>query len=780
MHRPPSPARRGIPSPRPLFHRLPLAVALAAALPALAQQAAAPAASAADDGRIQQVTITATKRVQPLQKTPIAISVISGTTLEQANLNTLASLTAQTPTVNFRTNASNKDSALFIRGVGTISTSPGVEPTVSTVIDGVVTMRPGQATLDLVDIDHIEILRGPQGTLFGKNASAGVINIVSKAPSAETERYVDLTWMQGNERRLKLGASGTLKEGLARGSLTAFAGKYDGNVTNVYNGATVNGYDRKGVRGRLDLTPDKAVKVSLIADYARARDTTPTGVVVSTTTHAYPTGAATDNPLFAAALLPVVASPTNRQINSDTGTAVTDVNGGLSAQVDWQLGGGYALTSITAWRKWTNDQTQDQDRLGAVYKQFASLADIGTLDFRQLSQELRIASPRGGFFDYVAGLFYIDGKDEERYERDVVRCAGTTASPLPSGLIPCSAGSMTQDNGVAYYGTRSKSASAFGEGTLHFTPTLSAIAGLRYTSDQLSFHHVRTATATGVPGVAPTQALATGSTSAHAFSGRFGPQWQITPEVMAYATVSKGYKGPAYNVFFNMAVPRDSLALNPEISHSVEAGLKSTLFDRRARLNLAVFKTDYSNYQANLQDLLNGVVVTRLINAGDVSTKGVEMDLEARVTPQFTVNAALANIIARVKNFRCPPGASPSCDINGKPLPFSPDWKGNLRAQYYLPVGGSKTMDFGADYSWQSKVQYDLAQSPDAIQPAYGIFNASIELAHDTQGWRVALLVKNLFNKSYATFLQNSGNNVNRYVPRDDQRYFGINARYDF
>ena len=230
---------------------LPVAAAAAvAAAPAMAQQAAP-----ADTGKLDTVIITATKRIQPLQSTPIAVSVIGGGALEESNLNNLEAISAQVPTVNFRTNASNKDAALFIRGVGTISTSPGVEPTVSTVLDGVVTARPGQATLDLVEIDRIEILRGPQGTLFGKNASAGVINIVTREPGKAFAGYADLSMFQGDEMRVRLGASGELVPGLLRGSVSGMAGKFDGNVTNVYDGSKVNGYDRKGLRARLDITP---------------------------------------------------------------------------------------------------------------------------------------------------------------------------------------------------------------------------------------------------------------------------------------------------------------------------------------------------------------------------------------------------------------------------------------------------------------------------------------------------------------------------------------------
>lgn len=754
---------------------LPLAAALVAALPALAQQVPA------DDGKLETVTITATKRVQPLQSTPIAISVISGGVLEEANLNSLASITAQTPTVNFRTNASNKDSALFIRGVGTISTSPGVEPTVSTVLDGVVTARPGQATLDLLEVDRIEILRGPQGTLFGKNASAGVINIVTKAPGKDTEGYLDLSYFQGNERRVRAGLSGELAPGLARGSIAVMAGKFDGNVTNVFNNTTVNGYDRKGIRARLDLTPLSALKVTLIADHTQSDDTPPTGVPYSTNVTTYPTGVVTANPLYASAIAPVVPSPSNRQINSDLNTRVSDTNEGVSAQVDYSVAG-HQITSITAWRKWINTQFQDQDRQPGATRNFVRSHDRGDLDFSQISQELRIASTESGrFVDYVAGVFYIEGKNDEQYRRDVTRCPSSTAAPLPSGIVPCTAATTLMDNGVAAYGVRSKSLSLFGESTFNFSPSLRAIAGLRYTADDLSYYHGRVATNTGVPGVGATRTTVNGATTESAVSGRVGPQWQISKDVMAYATYAKGYKGPAYNVFFNMSPTQDNV-LAPETSDSYEAGVKMQLLDQRLRLNLAAFQTDYDGYQANVPDLVNGTIVTRLINAGKVQTKGLEADLTARVTPQFTVSGGLAHTLARVKSFLCPAGAASSCDINGKPLPFAPDWKANLRARYTMPIGARMAMDFGADANWQSRTNFDLSQQPDSFQPAYAIFNATLGLADSKAGWRAAIVMKNLADKSYASFVQNSGGSgyINRYVPRDDERYTGVTLRYDF
>ncbi|WP_419737124.1 TonB-dependent receptor [Pseudomonas sp. COR18] len=712
-----------------------------------------PAVFAADTGSDQEptlkaVTVTATRREESLQKVPVAVSVVDGEQLERDSRNGVSSIVQQVPTLNFRTGASNKDTSLFVRGVGTISTSPGVEPTVATVIDGVVYSRPGQATLDLLDLDRIEVLRGPQGTLFGKNASAGVLNIVTKAPTAETHGYIDQSYFSGNESRTRFGIGGSLVPDTLKGSLTTLFGSYDGNVDNKANGQEVNGYNHKGVRGKLEFTPNEDVTLTLAADYMQSHDDAPNGVVSKSL-----------SPAFTNALNPVRPSSDNRDINTDTRSYVDDINKGLSAQLDWSLGD-YTLTSITAWRGWNNHQYQDGDRLGSVTAAFPGTADRGALDFNQYSQEIRLASPKGQFLEYVGGLFYMHGKDEETYQRTL-----TTTTSV--------------NRGVADYSTTSDSYAVFGESTLNFTPTFRGIAGLRYTHDDLSYDHRRVSTsATTVSGIQPATS-SHGSVDEDGWSGRLGVQYDLSDSVTSYVTYSRGYKGPAYNVFFNMQ-PRDTNALKPETSNTWEAGIKATSWNNRLTTNLAVFHSDYDNYQANFFDTVAGQVVTRLINAGSVSTEGVEADYALQATGNLKLSGALAYTKARIDEFSCPPGAAASCNVNGKPLPFSPDWKSYVRADYTVPLNNGLDLELGTDFSWQSEVQYDIAQNVDTRQGAYGIWNASIALADYNQGWRVALLGKNLADKSYSPLLASGGNYIYRAVPRDDERYFGIQVRKDF
>jgi iron complex outermembrane receptor protein len=684
--------------------------------------------------------------------------VVSGEQLELANRTSIDTVVQEIPSATFRQQGGNKDSTLFVRGIGTISTSPGVEPTVSTVVDGVVYARPGQATIDLLDVDRIEVLRGPQGTLFGKNASSGVLNIVSRAPGDALTGYVDGAAYTGSERRVRAGLSGALRPGVLRASVNAAYAKYDGNVTNVHaGGGKVNGNERRGVRGRLDITPDADTDITLIADYLKA-ESSPTAVPYRQTSAAY-----------AQAILPVVAGPENRQVNYDIENAIDDTNKGVSAQVNWRRNG-YTLTSITAWRGWDNTQHTTSSAIGnsteaaRVTGAYPASGDIGTLAFTQASQELRIASPRIdlatlGALDYVAGLYYLHGKDRETYRRVVT----TTAV----------------NSGRADYGVASDSYSAFGEATFRIDPAWRIIAGARWTRDELSYDHARTSTQpvtfTGVqPGT-----QSSGSTATSAWSGRLGIQHDLSATATTYATWSRGYKGPAYNVFFNM-LPRDTLALAPETSNSVELGFKATGFARRLTFNAALFRTEYANYQANFYDTAAGAVVTRLINAGDVSTRGLELDVTARPTRELTLSGAFAWTDAQIDQFNCPAAAAASCSLDGATLPFAPRFKAFLRAGYAVPLESGHTLNFGADYSYQTRTQFDLLQSPDAIQPGYGIVNGTIELAQPGQGWRVALIGKNLANKSYASNLQASTGYVNRAVPRDTSRYFGITARKEF
>ena len=220
--------------------------------------------------------------------------------------------------------------------------------------------------------------------------------------------------------------------------------------------------------------------------------------------------------------------------------------------------------------------------------------------------------------------------------------------------------------------------------------------------------------------------------------------------------------------------------LQPETSNAFEVGLKSKLLDNRLLLDVAVFDDKVSNYQANEPDLVAGTVVTRLINAGEVSTKGVEVDAVGKFIDNLTLTADFSYIDAKIDSFNCPPGSAISCQVNGKPLPFSPKTKFTVRADYLAFSTGRYDVSLKTDYSYQAKQQDSIAQTPDTIQPAYGVWNASISLTDKMADWDARLVVRNIANQHYYTIIGEANGGLVGTVPRDFSRFVGVSIHKDF
>ena len=471
-------------------------LALASSPAAFAQQATEPAKAQAEDDSTTtgDIVVTARFREESLQQVPIAITALSGSALADRNLNTIQDISRSVPTVDFRDGASNKDRTIFVRGVGTITTSPGVEASVSVVLDGVVLTRPGQATLDLMDVERVEVLRGPQGTLFGKNASAGVINVVTKKPTATTTGEVQASLFEGGEVRVGGRLAGPIVADKLLFSVSGLYADFDGNQLNLTTGNKINGYRRYGGRAKLVYDDGGPVRVTFSGDYLKTRDDVPNGTFVASTRVLYPTGALQPNATLAAILTAggITPSLTNTTVRSSFDSTVNDKNFGGSAQIDIDLPGEFGLTSISAYRRWNNVQHQDYDaadRLTApgITGNQVGGEDFGTVETRQFSQELRLTSPAGRFVDYVVGLYYLDATTNEVYRRTITRLESGAPVVYP---------------GIADYGITSRNVAAFGEATFNFTPRFRGILGGRIINDRLTFRHQRTSNvpAAGVPG----------------------------------------------------------------------------------------------------------------------------------------------------------------------------------------------------------------------------------------------------------------------------------------
>ncbi len=712
----------------------------------------------------ETVTVTARRRAEPLQKTPVAVTVITAKQAATTDTHDLQGILAAVPSASFRTNSSSKDRTVFVRGIGTISTSPGVEPSVSTVIDGVVMARSGQATQDLIDLQQIEVLRGPQGTLFGKNATAGAVNITTAAPTSAFHAYTDASYFSGNEYRVAAGVSGTLVENRLVANLGIMAGGFDGNVDNATLGRQVNGYAHQGFRSKLLWTPDTETRVTLGLDFLHENDPVPNGVFVSSGQIAYPTGIFTNNASLSRALASegIAPSRNNDTVANNLDSRSRDREGGVSLTAERNLGGGATLTSITAYRRWQNTQDQDYDQLASAFAGLPQIADHGALDLSQVSEELRFQSRKGGWIDYTGGVFYLHTDDDESYDRAFGTVTGQTA------------------DGHAVFDTRTNNAAAFAEGNVNFTPTFRAILGARVIYQDVDYDFSRrSSSAVAVTGIRPGFA-SSGTTDDVGYVDRIGLQYDVSPNAHAYFTYSRGYQGPAYNVFFNMQ-KSDTGALKPETNNSFEIGLKTQALHQRLTANFAAFIEDFSNYQANFTDQIAGGLVTRLINAGSVSTKGVESDLSFRVDRHLTLGANVAYTYAAIDDFACPPGAPTSCNVNGQRLPFAPRWKAHLSADYTQPLSQRYQLSGGSTYDWQSSTQFSLAQTPGTVQGAYGIWNLYVTFADLDARWRITGILRNTLDTHYSAYraLGNLGGTV-AWLGRDYGRYGGFTLHKDF
>jgi iron complex outermembrane recepter protein len=805
-------------------------VLLAGASFALFAPSIAWAQNAAESDAPAEIIVTAQKRSERLQNVPVAVSVVSGAALEALGKTSLEGAVNLVPSFNFLKSGTTINQSLFLRGVGTATFSIAGEPSVSTVVDGVVYSRSGEAFSELVDIERLEVLRGPQGTLFGKNASAGVVNITSKRPTSELGGYVEAGYFTKSEYRLRAAINAPLGDSV-RARLNGFYSNYDGNITNVgvAGNPKVNGWEHYGARLAVDIDLAPTIKLALTADYHKNNDDC-CAEVIGTLPIVGGTGLTTTN--LSQAALPTPLGDATRTIAQDLVTRTIETGYGFSAQLDAELGS-HTLTSITAYRNWKNNEVRDGDFLPAAYIGFNQLHDVGPQTGDTFSQELRLTSPGKQFFDYVVGAYYSVANSARTFTRSDLTCSALGAAPTV--LTPCTsplAAPTVAQSATAVFGSKFKNIAVFAQGTLNLSDRFRIIGGLRYTSDDLSVFHSRVASGltfdgagrpNSAPGIQPNfdqgayneylrllalnpglvtpltidqlqraSSLASNgvpyrtSTSNTNWSGKAGVQFDISKDSMAYATFSRGYKGPAYNTFFNL-MGSGTNAISAETSDAYEIGVKNSFMGGKLILNLAGFYAKYSNFQANNPDVVAGIVVSRFTNAGDISTRGFEIDAIIRASRDLSFSGGLAYTDARVDRFNASVGATAAQIIQpGTPLAFAPEWKWTVSGDYRWRMNGPFDVAFGVQTSYQSS---QLAQfSPDPIIrrlatiEGYGLANVSVALLDKDDRWKVTFQVRNLFDRSFAAAIANGGpGGAYRYqIPRDADRYFGVTARFNF
>ena len=736
------------------------------------------------------VIVTAQKREENLQKVPAAVSVLSAATLANASAVNIEGITALIPSLTFNKGGTTLNSSLFLRGVGTINFSIAAEPSVAFVLDGVVMARAGEAFGDLYDLQRMEVLRGPQGTLFGKNASAGVVNVVSKKAGDIFAVEAEASAFSGDEYKGKLAIDLPLGA-RARSRVTAFVSEYDGNITNKFSAANngsgtskINGYSRWGARAVTDIDVNDALSVTVIADYRKADDDCCASVVL--------------NPPDTAALrnqLPGVNfnGLGTREVNQDFNVGTQEEAWGLSAQADYELSSGHTVTSITAYREWANTELREGDFRSrpALYvgNAFASVDDFGPQDSSTFSQELRLTSPSGGRLEYSLGAYYYTAENVRTFRRNVRRCESTTLTADTTGLAPCAVGSSVFLNAFSQstFGSESTNYALFGNGSFDVSDKLSLIAGLRYTKDELSFFHDRTNPApfAGITGLTNALSGYVGSTDDTNVSGRIGLQYVINESIDTYATYTTGYKGPAYNVFFNMG----ATALPPiesETAQSTEFGIKGRWWNGRIVANAAWFHAEYENFQANSPDILNGLTVTRLTNAGNVSTEGFELDFAVRPFTGLRISGGLALTEAQIDQFKAPITGVLSAARQGERLPFAPEVKSSVSVDYNVsPTSIPFDVRYSAQLSSTSQQRTAIPDTaagvnPGTFLPGFTNLDASVTFLTRDNRYSLAIIGKNLTDSDRPAFIETSGAGLVGRFPRDADSYYGVTLKAKF
>ncbi|MGG2620065.1 TonB-dependent receptor [Pseudomonas aeruginosa] len=772
-------------------YALALLLALGGALPASAADAPAPAEEAPPlassvpdkaDTALGKVTVTARRREEDSQKVPTPITVLGGETLEAQRISRVQDLQQVLPSVNVAY-IHARQSSVAVRGIGNNPASDGLEGSAGIYLDNVYLGRPGMAVFDLLDIEQLELLRGPQGTLFGKNTTAGVLNISTRAPTFTAERTVEVSGGQDGYFQGRGTVSGPLGETLA-GRLSAYRTRDDGYIKNIHDDNYLNGGERQGARGQLLFEPNEDFSLRWIADYNEEDSSNGSMVVYGGAERFWQRAA-----LVGASPL---RDPQRRKVNINGRQHVSVHQGGSSLEANWNLAGGYRLTSISAYRYWHFTPANDEQL------NVSAINDTGVeVHDRQFSQEIRLASPTGGAFDYVVGAY--------AFRQNLGNKTFTSYGPLADlYLLGANLGALNDTYSKANGKIETDSFALFAQGTWHLTERLDFTAGLRGTYEEKNAKVERFAplggAAVGGVGAAVRNgqlgAYDSGDLSQYNFapSALLSLSYQFSDDLLGYASLSHGEKSGGVNLAVGSApsAGADSLLVGPERANDAELGLKSTLFDRRLLLSANLFWTGIHGYQATTLYQAPGStqLVQVLANAGSVRSRGLEFEATALPLRGLTLNFNGSYNDVTYLSFKdapCPaevstrPGAPSSCDLTGQRVVGASKWIANLNGEYQWRLDDRFQPYVSASYAYRSAAEGTLDNSDLSKIDGYALVNLAAGLRSDLGDGQLdtSVWLKNAFDKDYylSAFASINGS----YTASVGQpRTLGVSLRYDF
>jgi len=742
----------------------------------------APAAPAwADSGSgsaaLEEVVVTAQKRAEELSAVPMPVTALTATMIEREDLGAFVDLVRAVPALTIKTARNLQSSSVSLRGVGTFAFSVGLEPSVAVIVDDVAVTQQAQAFDVLDDIERIEVLEGPQSTLFGKNASAGVINIVTRDPTPTITSALTQSYAQFCDSRTDGMISGPLGE-RAGYRVSGYYQSSGGYIVDLTNGLKLNNSDDRGIRGKLRFALFDWLEVMLIGDHDQN-----SGRGSARTYGSLPGTALLFGVIpvsgFAQGITP---GPSNYRVRLDSIPQINSNQTTVSMRARLDLGR-QELLSISSYQQWNYFNNQDLDGsdadvLGAVTGGAAhgGLSQSGPTALRQYTTELRLDSMPGQSLNYVSGLYYSD-----------VRTTRTTI-----------AGPILMVGGFAA-AIDSKSSAVFAQSSYRLGASSKLTAGLRLSHQQSDM------TLTDLVPAVPVSYH--GNEAESKVTGKLSWQRNFAAGSMFFASVATGYKGAGFDASQPVTMAKATTPVRAETSTSYDTGVKTLLLGDRLRVDATVFLTDYRDFQAqsaifNPATLQLDPIVT---NVGGLRTQGVEAAVQWQATPAWWIAASAADIDATIRSFANAPcyprqssaqgcvylGLGPSTntvqDLRGHSLYNSPRVKFSINSSYEWHTSWRRAIPFvDVNYAWQSKVNFDLFGDPAQVQGAYGLFNASLGVKDTAAGgfaFSASIFVRNLFNKSYASTIDDATTNFAgvppasvtlQVLPRDSQRLLGI------
>ncbi|NOW48584.1 iron complex outermembrane receptor protein [Novosphingobium sp. SG751A] len=750
-----------------------------AASPAMAEEAAAPAAQSLAPG---EIVVTAQRRAERLQDVPLAVSAISAQQMTSGGFQKLSDLQYQVSGLQF--GSSPNDSGYRLRGVGTAGGfSSASEQNVGTVVDNVI-IPFGNPVNSLGDLERVEVLKGPQGTQFGKNASSGVVNITTAKPKFDrVSGKVFASYGSLNE----INTNAQLNLPTSENSAVGLYGFYRKNDGFLYN-ATLKKYwgdeASYGGRAKFFYQPSDDFSVYVIGDYSRTSTRSPGQLW---TISSLPSFA---NPLMAARFgnltsLGITPGFNNTQSAENTDGWTSERNYGASVEINKKLGA-MNLTSITAYRGFIQGAAQFGID-GSSVTVFQAQPTAQHQSF--LSQEIRLTSASGSKLEYTTGVY--GSRRKTGNPGDYNRAQLLPANPFSAFIVNISAGQANTQ-------TRSDSLAAFIDGKYHVTEHVSLLGGFRYQYDWVnaSFQSIidpAYAPGTVVNGIFVTPytpvALKTGANAKGGWSGKAGAEYKVDRDLMFFGTIARGYLGPT--VAFS-GLSGTASSVKPQTVRDITIGFKSQLFNRAVTFNASAFFDKYNNLQTSV---FNGVEFLTE-SAGGFEAKGFEFDARWRVSPEFSLNGGLTYSDTKFTDYvtACPAvlKAGLTCytqngtallQAAGEPLSGAPKVSFTFGADIKLPINERLAFDWSSNVYYRSKVQYDVGNAL-SYQPGYYTIGLNTGIGAPDGGWRVGLFVRNLLDQRFHASViglpfADAGGEVN-WLTREGRRTIGVSATAKF